>query len=226
MPNVDTMLTTGGSAKADLTGKRFDHLVVRREVAPHIRANGHKVRQWECVCDCGNVRIYQQQKLTGGRQKSCGCKHNLLARNSNTIHGDSHTRLHNIWSGMRARCYNPNEPRFELYGARGITICDEWRNDYVAFRRWALENGYKDSLTIDRVDNDGPYAPWNCQWTTQKAQSNNTRRNHIVSAFGRTQTIAQWSEETGIAQATIRRRLKLGWSAEDALSREVRRSGQ
>lgn len=102
-------------------------------------------------------------------------------------------------------------------------MCAEWKDDYVAFKKWAHENGYKENLTIDRIDNGGPYAPENCRWTTQKEQSNNTRRNHLVTAFGQTKTLAQWSEETGIASATIRRRLERGWSAEESLSREVRK---
>lgn len=101
-------------------------------------------------------------------------------------------------------------------------MCDSWKDSYEAFREWALANGYAEDLTIDRIDNDGNYCPENCRWVDMKTQTNNTRRNHFVTAYGQTKTLAQWSRETGIASTTIRRRLKLGWNPEDAVRRVKR----
>lgn len=196
---------------------RFENLLVVKEVEPHIRANGKKVRKWLCRCDCGSYRTLNRQELITGKRKSCGCKKKEHQKASATIHGDSHSRIHNIWSGMRERCYTVTDPHYKWYGERGIFICDEWRNDYQAFKKWALENGYQDDLTIDRVDNDGPYSPENCRWVTSKRQSNNTRRNHFVDVDGERHTLAEWEEISGTQSATIRRRLKLGWKNRDAV---------
>ena len=132
---------------------------------------------------------------------------------------------------MKQRCYNPKHDHYKYYGARGITICDEWLNPeiihlgcrgrftkgYQAFKEWALENGYADNLTIDRIDVNGNYEPSNCRWITLKEQSNNTRRNHLVTYKGKTQTLTQWSEELGFNYNRVKMRLnKLHWSVEKA----------
>lgn len=141
-------------------------------------------------------------------------------------HGGKGTRIYRIWMKMRRRCSDPSEDNYLRYGGRGITVCDEWRDSFAAFRDWAIANGYADDLTIDRIDNDGNYEPSNCRWATRKTQQNNTRRNHYITANGLTLTVAEWSERTGIKYDTLQTRLKKGWNPEKAVSTPARRYGE
>ena len=132
-------------------------------------------------------------------------------------HGMEGTRLYKIWDCMKQRCTNQNSPNFENYGGRGITVCKEWE-DFVNFLSWAEKSGYKDTLSLDRKNNDGPYSPDNCRWSTRIEQQRNKRTNHFLTYNGKTRTIAEWGEITGILPATIQHRIcRDGWSVEDAL---------
>lgn len=139
-----------------------------------------------------------------------------------TTHGGSKTRLFRIWQYMKKRCYNKHAINYDRYGGRGITVCQEWRDSFETFRDWAIANGYHESLSIDRIDNDGPYSPENCRWATVKEQGNNRRSTHLVTYNGETHSIKEWSEITGIAKSTIGNRLKAGRTPEEALTRPVR----
>ena len=133
-------------------------------------------------------------------------------------HGGKGTRLYGIWKAMKTRCYNPNFKAFPRYGGRGITVCDEWLHDFAAFREWAIANGYRDNLTIERKENDGPYSPDNCRWATYKEQANNTRRNKIVFIGGERLTIAAACERFGVNPFLVYDRItRLGWSDERAV---------
>jgi hypothetical protein len=136
---------------------------------------------WRCKCACGNEVVVSGKNLRSGNTKSCGCLHSELSakvgREANMTHGMTRTRLHTIWCDMKARCYYPKDKCYHLYGGRGITVCDEWRNDFTLFRDWALSHGYQDDLSIDRVDNDKGYFPDNCRWATAKEQANNRRNS-------------------------------------------------
>ena len=129
-------------------------------------------------------------------------------------------RLYNAWNNMRQRCLNESRPDFQWYGARGITICPEW-SSFPIFMSWALENGYQDDLTLDRINTNGPYSPDNCQWATRKVQANNRRTNRMLTMDGRTQSMKQWAEELNIDNTTIWRRLHNGWPVERALTEPV-----
>ncbi|MCU7525666.1 MAG: hypothetical protein HF308_14405 [Ignavibacteria bacterium] len=159
----------------DLSGMRFGKLmVIERDWT--IKA---QFAMWKCVCDCGNETTVASVKLTGGRTKSCGC----LVGTTYFKHKEAGTRLYKIWVGIKDRCGNRKTPIYVHYGDRGIKICDEWEYNYESFRDWALNNGYDDSLSIDRIDVDGDYEPNNCRWVTQKQQMGNTRANVWFTAI-------------------------------------------
>jgi hypothetical protein len=134
-------------------------------------------------------------------------------------HGMRHTRLYETFVNMKTRCYNSNNSRYKLYGGRGIKICDEWLKDFNTFYEWAIDHGYNDTLTIDRIDPDGDYEPSNCRWVTWQTQQNNRRNNHRISFNGQNHTLAEWSRITGINYGTLVARIsRRGWSVERALT--------
>ena len=133
-------------------------------------------------------------------------------------------RLYRAYSNMKTRCYNPNYFLYHRYGERGIKVCEDWKQSFVKFRDWALNNGYADGLTLDRIDNDGDYCPENCRWTTITKQSNNRRTNRILTLNGEKDTMANWARKTGIPYWVIQERLdRKGWSEEKALTEPYER---
>lgn len=166
---------------------------------------------WMCECDCGAMLEISSSKLTSQGQISCG---NPIHK---VKHGETGTRLYRIWSGMKTRCYNPKSPHYNRYGGRGIIVCDEWKNDYTAFRDWALANGYDDTLTIDRKENDGNYEPSNCRWTTPKEQANNTSSCMKIECNGKVMSLKEWCTELKLNYKTVKSRLRTGWSVQKAL---------
>lgn len=205
----------------DLTGQRFGMLVVVEESNERIQ----RKRAWICKCDCGKTHIALGTRLTHGNVHSCGCLRYKKAAEALTTHGKRHTRLYSIWTNMRNRCNLPTSTEYERYGARGIKVCDEWQHDFEAFYNWALSNGYRDDLTLDRKDNDGNYEPSNCRWATSYEQTRNTRNNRMIEYNGKTHCITDWANITGIPCALIGQRIdRLGWSIERALTEPVRKS--
>lgn len=136
--------------------------------------------------------------------------------------GKNATRLYGIWLGMRTRCNNPNHKDFKYYGQRGIKVCDEW-NNYLTFKKWSLEHGYADNLTLDRTDSDGDYCPDNCRWVTRIEQGRNRRSNHLLTYNGETKTMTEWSELSGISYGVLKARINsYGFSVEEALTMPVK----
>ena len=173
---------------------------------------------WLCQCDCGNQSIVQGSALRSGVTRSCGC----LNRELVTTHGKSKERLYRIWNNMLRRCSNPSSQSYNYYGGRGIIVCPEWLN-FESFYEWAIDNGYNDTLSIDRIDTNGNYEPKNVRFVSNKVQQNNKRNNHYIAYNGKTQTVAQWAEDLGINANTLYFRLSSGWSPEEALTTPVRK---
>ena len=133
------------------------------------------------------------------------------------MHGSTGKRIYNIYRGIKNRCFNKNDYHYKWYGEKGITICDEWLNNYKSFEIWSLENGYQDNLSIDRIDNNGNYEPSNCRWVSHKIQCNNRKTNHLLTINGETKTITEWAEKNRIDRKVIERRIKKGITGEDLL---------
>lgn len=160
----------------DLTGKMFGRLLILERAEDYILPKGGRVTQWKCQCESKTIVVVAGNSLRRGLTKSCGCfSEECRKATKNKTHGDSKTRLFNIWCGMKQRCNNPNAPKYQNYGGRGIAVCDEWKNSFEKFRAWVLNNGYSDDLTIDRINNDGNYEPDNCRWATVTEQNQNKR---------------------------------------------------
>lgn len=187
-----------------MTGDKFGKLIVLSECIIKHR------KYYKCKCDCGNIKYIRSDMLKSGHTKSCGCL--------NKKHGKRHTKLYKVYHSIKDRCYNNNDKNYPNYGKRGILMCDEWLSDFMNFYNWAMKNGYKEGLTIDRIDNDKGYSPYNCRWVDRKIQANNRRSNTYLTCNGKTQTITQWADELHINRATISmRKRKYGYSDKECL---------
>ena len=185
---------------------------------------------WKCKCDCGNYVNVKTSRILNLHTKSCGCyrkenssklgkalKGNEKLKTLNTVHGCEPRKLHNSWQAMKNRCNNPHNNRYHCYGGRGIQVCEEW-SEFTPFRDWALANGWKEGLTIDRIDSEKDYEPSNCRWSTQKEQQNN-RRDTIMYTYNEiTKSLHYWCEEYNLPYHRVVQRIKkLGWSFEKAM---------
>ena len=135
-------------------------------------------------------------------------------------HPEHQDRLYNVWCAMKERCYNPRNKSYERYGARGISVCEEWRKDFSVFAEWAESHGYEYGLTIDRIDGNGNYCPENCRWVTPAQQNRNYSRNHMITYNGETKCLADWADQYGINRATMYLRIKRGKDLDEVFSKE------
>lgn len=219
----------------DLSNIRFDKTTAIRDVG---KASGGRGRLWECQCDCGKVHIVVAGHLLSGHTRSCGClweaagkctkpKHITHGYTSRIATGKVSTE-YNIWSGARARCLNKKSAAYQKYGAKGIGICDRWaigEGGKSGFECFIEDMGDRPSLkhSLDRINPTGNYEPSNCRWATDREQQNNRSNNIMIEAFGRVDTIANWSRERGIGRVAILNRLAAGWDVERAMTQPVRK---
>lgn len=176
----------------DISNQRFGLLVAKSIDKEHSVSN----IKWICQCDCGNTTIVNSSDLLSGHTKSCGC---LKHKAYNIKHGLRNERIYHIWRLMKDRCYNKNSHSYGNYGGRGITVCEEWKNDFKAFYDWAISNGYNKDLksfdcTLDRIDVNGNYEPSNCRWITIKEQSVNKSNTIRVSINGISKPLREWCD--------------------------------
>lgn len=159
------------------------------------------------VCDCGKLTVKSINAVTQGMTKSCGCLNRELTIIRNKTNAIAvNKRILKCYGHMKDRCYNPDDKGYKNYGGRGIAVCDEWLNSYKSFEKWAIDNGYNDTLTIDRIDVNGNYEPNNCRWVDTLTQANNTRRTHYLVLFGVKLPIQEWARLTGVNAYTLNHR--------------------
>lgn len=201
----------------DMTNHEFNGCTVLKRAE-----NKGKNVCWLCICKCGNEFIARATDIRTGNTKSCGCLNRELAGNRARKHGNRNSRLYTIWNNMKMRCSNPSSISFKNYGGKGIKVCDEWFDTFESFYKWSINNGYHDSLTLDRIDSNGDYKPSNCRWATMKEQQNNRGNNNTLTYKNVQHTLAEWSDITGIPYDTLWTRIKRGWSVEKSLTQPLR----
>ncbi len=183
-------------------------------------------QQWKVRCECGTVRDHANSaRLRSGDSRSCGCTRTNVLVAQITTHDMSRTRIYSIWTGMKRRCINPNSKEFKRYGGRGITICPEWRDSFAAFFR-DMETGYQHGLTIERVDNDGPYSKENCVWATYKQQNRNTSQTVWLDTCRGRMILTDAAEIAGIAMKTMKARIAKGITGEALFAPALGRWGR
>ena len=199
---------------------KFGEWTVVERAEDRIQPKGYHMTMWHCRCSCGNERDVYANSLTTGRSTSCGCKAKETAKKTAkknfTTHGQTNTRLYQIWAGMHKRCENCNASNYSDYGGRGISVCDEW-NDFVPFHDWAMANGYTEELSIDRINVDLNYTPENCRWVGSVAQANNRRSSRYYEYNGETHTISEWSKILNIPYKKLWKHINSGKPIESIL---------
>ena len=197
-------------------GDKFGRLTVEAILREKRKTHRGSINLYDCKCECGGRTKSIARDLVTGRSSSCGCVRRERTLASNSIHGLSKHPLYRVWKGMKTRCYNSNAPAYINYGGRGIIMCSEWLNDFEQFYVDSLACGYAEGLHIDRIDNDGPYAPLNCRWVTPSANNRNRRANRNIVINGVELCLEDWAIVIGITADSMAYRLR-NWAAEEWL---------
>lgn len=231
MDRISKVIAANHDRAIDMVGQRYGRLVV---IALDSTGGKHGKRKWLCLCDCGKQKVVIGWLLRCGHTSSCGCLHKEKLSARSSTHGMSKTPTHVSWCSAKTRCNNPNdERRWRDYGGRGIVMCARWSGSFEAFLADMGER--PDGRSLDRINGNLGYTcgscddciannwPMNCRWATTTEQARSQRANRMITAFGRTQCLMDWSDETGVSVGTILGRLDVcnGWSIEDAVSSPV-----
>ena len=195
------------SYKMDLTGQKINGILVLKKIGVNKR---HK-SIFLCKCFCGNEFICIGSNLKNGNTGSCGCLAKKVSRNNglkNRKHNLTNTRLFNIWHNMKQRCFDKNCKSYKYYGNRGIIMCKDWKDNFINFYNWSVNNGYDNNLSIDRIDNNRNYEPSNCRWVNNKVQANNRRSNHIIEYNNQKHTLKEWSEILNIDYDKLKSKIR------------------
>lgn len=198
-----------GNRRLKLDGKKFGRLTVLKFYDIRTRKGNKKESRWLCKCDCGNETVVVGSSLKSGKTQSCGCLNKETTKAASITHGLSHEKLYFVWKAMIARCENKEHPSYKDYGGRGISVCKEWHS-IETFVNWSKENGHKEGLELDRINNNGNYEPTNCRFTTRKKQTRNTRRNINVTIGEQTKTLTEWAEIYSLKRNTMQYRYYRG----------------
>lgn len=219
----------GIGRKEDISGRSFGKLTVIEPAGKDVR----RQRLWKCSCECGSVHIVRTSRLSSGQVKSCGCLRHPDAATSYNVsaeekyHGHSRSRFgrdasptYSSWCSMLARCENPSNKSYGMYGARGVSVCEEWKD----FRNFLRDMGERpDGTTLDRIDSHGNYVPGNCRWATATEQSRNRDYVRTIEYNGHTKLFIDWCRELGLNYSSTYQRIYCrGWSVEKAFDRQYR----
>lgn len=190
---------------------------------------GEKRSMFKCSCSCGKIKLVAPTSILNGRTRSCGCLHVQELRERCFIHGISDSPIHVCWMNMKQRCYNPKSTYYRHYGGRGITVCDRWMigvDSKSGFQCFLEDMGpsYRLGLTIDRINPNENYSPENCRWITQAEQTRNRRNNIILEHDGRRMILSKWAMEIGVRPGLIGDRIRLGWSASNAITNRKKKN--
>lgn len=210
----------------ELLNQQFGDLTVTQKLDSR---KGHM--HWLCRCKCGKIAEVSTGNLNSGHTKSCGCLQKKRSAEIKMVHGlykdatGKRTKLYHVWGGMKERCFNQNHQAYKDYGRRGITVCEEWL-EYAVFHDWAMKSGYKQGLSIERINNDGNYEPANCEWIPRLHQAANRRNVRMITHDDVTLTASEWGKRLNLNPKNILNRLRRGWSVEEALTNSIEKKGK